>query len=175
MEKTKLYIKEHHTKKVSTLVVPIDYFFKHFPRDFFQEMVEKTNIYALQNNNNVKRTYLAEMTSFMGLRIMMGCLGLPRIKMYWNRALNIQIFPNTVSRDRFFELRKNLHFVNNLERPADSTDKLFKVRPFFDSLRRRCLELKREKYLSVDEQIVPFTKRLDIKQYIKNKPYPLGD
>ena len=31
-----------------------------------------------------------------------------------------------------------------------------------------------EEYVSVDEQIIPFTGKLSIKQYIKGKPYPWG-
>lgn len=61
-----------------------------------------------------------------------------------------------------------------MEKPENYEDKLYKVRPIIESVRRRCLELKLEEQLCVDEQIVPFTGHLSIKQYIKGKPCPWG-
>ncbi|KAJ8938648.1 hypothetical protein NQ314_011387 [Rhamnusium bicolor] len=79
-----------------------------------------------------------------------------------------------MSRDRFFQLRTNLHCVNNLEIPQNCNDKLYKVRPLYDAIRDRCLQLDLEENLCINEQIVPFRGQLSIKQYIKNKPTPWG-
>ncbi|KAL2082104.1 hypothetical protein ACEWY4_021922 [Coilia grayii] len=75
---------------------------------------------------------------------------------------------------RFFQLRTNLHVVNNNERPSDNTDVFYKVRPLYDSIRKRCLELQMEENLSIDEQIVPFRGKLSVLQYVKGKPEPWG-
>lgn len=74
--------------------------------------------------------------------------------------------------ERFFQLRSNLHVVNNLENPVDNKDKLYKVRPILNSVRNRLLQFKVEEVVSVDEQIIPLKCRLEIKQYVKDKPYP---
>ncbi|KAJ4445301.1 hypothetical protein ANN_07106 [Periplaneta americana] len=50
-------------------------------------------------------------------------------------------------------------------------DKLFKVRPFIDSVKA---ETEPEKYNSVDELIIPFKGRSSLKQYVKNKPHKWG-
>lgn len=79
-----------------------------------------------------------------------------------------------MARDRFFELRNNLHLVNNTRILNRCNDAFYKVRPIFDAVRNRCLELPLEKELCVDEQIVPFTGKHVAKQYIKGKPCPWG-
>jgi len=87
-----------------------------------------------------------------------------------------------MSRDRFFKLRSNWHFVNNLEKPADKNDTFYKVRfltsqsSLFDSIRQHLLSqpLEVEEEICVDEQMVPFTGTHNVKQYIKGKPHPWG-
>ncbi|KAG5896871.1 hypothetical protein JTB14_017685 [Gonioctena quinquepunctata] len=96
------------------------------------------------------------------------------IRMYWDKFFGIGIFLENMSRDRFFQLRSCLHLVNNLEKPENCVDKLYKVRPLIDVKRKRCLELQLEEELYVDEQIVPFTGTFAVKQYVKEKPCPWG-
>ncbi|MVN25617.1 hypothetical protein GO639_10720, partial [Staphylococcus aureus] len=75
-----------------------------------------------------------------GLHIITGCLKFPRLSMYWNKSLKVQIFHETMSINRFYKLRTNLHCVNNLD-DQNQNDKLWKVRPIFDSVLKRCKEL----------------------------------
>ena len=49
----------------------------------------------------------------------------------------------------------------------------YKVRPLYDSIRKRCLELPLEED-PIDELIVPFRGKLSVLQYIKGKPEPWG-
>lgn len=80
-----------------------------------------------------------------------------------------------MTKNRFFELRNNLHRVNNLETRPDCTDRFFKVRPIYDQIRKRMLELPMDKNVCVDEQMVPFRGQLEMKQYVKKgKPHPWG-
>lgn len=44
----------------------------------------------------------------------------------------------------------------------------------YESIRKGCFELDLEPNLCIDEQIVPFSGRLSIKQYVKGKPTPWG-
>ncbi|KAL3190274.1 hypothetical protein MRX96_019812 [Rhipicephalus microplus] len=74
---------------------------------------------------------------------------------------------------RFFKLRNNLHIVPE-DFGFDSEDRLWKVRPFMELIRKRCLELALEQECSVDEQMIPFKGQLSIKQYVKGKPSPWG-
>ncbi|KAJ8953512.1 hypothetical protein NQ318_023635 [Aromia moschata] len=145
----------------SNLPDPMYYFSKYITPHLIDEIVEKTNIYAQQNEKvRFIPTYKKEIETFIGLHILMGCLGFPRIRLYWEKALGVNVFENSMTRNRFFKLRTNLHVVNNLDRDPTNTDKFFKN----CNMRRNC----------VDEQICPFKGQLSSKQYIKGKPTPWG-
>ncbi|KAG5899650.1 hypothetical protein JTB14_036022 [Gonioctena quinquepunctata] len=138
-------------------------------------MADYTNIYALQQGKSFRSTTASQIMVLFALHIMIGCLNkFPRIRMYWEKFFGIGIFSENMSRDRFFQLRSCLHLVNNLEKPENCVDKLYKVRPLIDVIRKRCLELQLEEELCVDEQIVPFTGTFAIKQYVTGKPCPWG-
>ena len=104
----------------------------------------------------------------------MGVMKMPRVSMHWEAGMDIGIFRNTMSRDRFFQLWSHLHLVNNLEKPAENNDVFFKVRSLYDAIHRRCLELPLEEKLCVDDQLVPFRGSLSVRQYVKGKPHPWG-
>jgi hypothetical protein len=80
-----------------------------------------------------------------------------------------------MSRDRFFQLRVNLHFTNSVSNEIKKTNKLWKVQPIIDFVKNRCLEIDRSStYYSIDEQMVPFLGRCHIRQFVKGKPRPVG-
>lgn len=153
---------------------PLDYFQKYINDAEFENMANFTNIYAHQKNVQFKPTNSAEIRSLFGLHIAIGCLKFPKVRLFWDKTLYIHLFRETMSRDRFFQLRNNLHCVNNLDIPVNCEDKLYKVRPLYDAIRNRCTELHLEENLCIDEQIVPFRGHLSIKQYVKGKPTPWG-
>lgn len=75
---------------------------------------------------------------------MMGCLKFPRVHLFWDRALHVDIFPNIMSCERVFQLRNNLCIVNLLEMLEHHQDKIHKVHPLIDATRQRCVELSLE-------------------------------
>uniref|UniRef100_A0A3B1ICF6 PiggyBac transposable element-derived protein domain-containing protein n=1 Tax=Astyanax mexicanus TaxID=7994 RepID=A0A3B1ICF6_ASTMX len=154
---------------------PYEYFKRYIPDEIFSLMADNTNVYALQSATRCfKPTSSGEIKTLIGLHLAMGVMKMPRVSMYWEAGMDIGIFQNTMPRDRFFQLRSHLHLVNNLEKPAENTDVFFKVRPLYDVIRSRCLELPLEENLCVDEQMVPFRGTLSVKQFIKGKPHPWG-
>ena len=67
-----------------------------------------------------------------------------------------------MSRIRFTELKRFLHFVNKLD--YDSEDKLFKIRLTADAARQECNVIKSVPLQKVDEQIISFKiKSINIK------------
>jgi Transposase IS4 len=120
-------------------------------------MTEMTNLYAVQEQTTrYMNATLSEIQALIGLHVAMGVIKLPRVRLYWDSELSIGLFQGSLSRERFFQLRSRLHFVNNLARPAENKDVFFKFRPLYDSIRNRCLPLYLEEELCVDEQMVPF-------------------
>ncbi|GBP37758.1 PiggyBac transposable element-derived protein 3 [Eumeta japonica] len=154
---------------------PVDYYSRYVPKQLFQVMAEMTNLYATYSNKvRFKPTTAKEIEILFGLHLATGIFGYPCLKMYWETNISIPLFTENMARDRFFELRNNLHLVDNTATSGNSKDAFIKVRPIFDAVRKRCLDLPLEKNLCVDEQIVPFTGKHVAKQYIKGKPCPWG-
>ncbi|KAG8251040.1 hypothetical protein J6590_089080 [Homalodisca vitripennis] len=55
------------------------------------------------------------------------------------------------------------------------SNRLWKVQPIIDAVRKRCLELERGSgTYSIDEQIIPFLGSCPVRQVVKNKPRPVG-
>lgn len=158
-----------------TVKAPIEYYYKYVPKQLFGVMAEMTNLYAAQSNKHkFKSTYTGELEVLFGIHLATGVFSYPCLKMYWETNISIPLFTANMTRDRFFELRNNLHLVDNTKIPADCKDVFHKVRPIYDAVRNRCLELPLEQQLCVDEQMVPFTGKHVAKQYIKGKPCPWG-
>ncbi|GBM74764.1 Chimeric ERCC6-PGBD3 protein [Araneus ventricosus] len=166
------YIDTNISSNTSTVSTPLQYFIKCIPSEMFSEMTTYTNMHALQKGLSFKPTTKEELEVLFGLRIIMGTLKYPRVNLYWDNSVGIPTFVNCMTRDRFFQLRANLHLVDTMH--PNNEDRIYKVRPIFNSVRNRCLQLPVEKICSVDEQIVPFRGNLNIKQYMKNKPNPWG-
>ncbi|XP_064080670.1 piggyBac transposable element-derived protein 3-like [Macrobrachium nipponense] len=106
----------------------------------------------------------------------MSVLKMPRIRMYWQGMTRLPFIADAMPRDRFFKLRSALKFVddNKISAAQRSLDRVWKVRPLLEEIRKRCNELPREKKLSIDESIIPFRGRLNIKQHVPGKPNPDG-
>lgn len=154
---------------------PICYYNRYVPVELFEQMAEMTNLYAVQSGKTrFKPTSSYEIEILFGLHMATGVFNYPVLKMYWENHISIPLFTNNMARDRFFELRNNLHLVDNMKKPTNCTDVFYKVRPIYNAIRSRCLEIPLEKELCVDEQIVPFTGKHSAKQYIKGKPCPWG-
>ena len=83
-----------------------------------------------------------------------------------------------ISRDRFREISRYLHFVDNTSLPSRGSpgyDRLGKVRPVIDHLAEKFTSLyEPHKEVSVDEAMIKFTGRSSIKQYMPMKPIKRG-
>lgn len=55
----------------------------------------------------------------------------------------------------------------------EKRDKLWKLRPWFESFREKSLQVVPEEHNSVDETVIPFKGMFSsIKQYMRDKPHP---
>lgn len=90
--------------------------------------------------------------------------------MYWSIVLGMNVFLENMSTNRCFQLRTMLHLVKNLEGPNACTDKFYKDRSIMDAVLKRCKKLEMGQNISIDEQMIPFTGKINILQYVQNKP-----
>lgn len=172
--KIKWYTK-NRVEPVVELNAPIIFFMRYLTDNIFEQMANMTNLYATQKNiTRFVSTNIEEIKKFIGIHIVMGNLQFPRVEMYWSSACGIDIIKGTMNLKRFYKLRTSLHLVDITSREATNTDRLWKVRCIYDALKARYRELPLERNLCVDEQIVPFKGKLNIKQYVKNKPKKWG-
>ena len=121
-----------------------------------------------------------ELLAFFGFMIFMGLVRLPALHDYWKKdeIYNYNPIASRISRDRFFELQRYLHFANNSQLSARGTpgyNKLGKVQPVITSL---LIQFEDTYYLhrdvSVDEAMIPFKGRSSMKQYLPLKPVKRG-
>lgn len=154
----------------------LDYFKQYFSEEFYRNMHEKSEVGYHQRKGTLLNSSTAEMKHFIGATFMMSCLGYPQIRLYWARQTRVAAIADVVTRDRFFLLRKNIKVVNDLDISDEEkkADRLWRLRPFIEMIRTACLQLPRSPSASIDEQIIPFTGRTTLKQYVPGKPHPTG-
>ena len=121
-----------------------------------------------------------DIMAFLGFSILMGINRLPSVEDYWKRKSPLYFSPiaTRISRDRYRELFRFLHFVNNSglsARGTDGYDKLGKIRPLITYLSERFQSVYRpHREVAVDEAMVKFQGRSSLKQYLPMKPIKRG-
>lgn len=163
--------------ELKDLIIPVDYFKYFVTNDLLETIVLETNLYAIQKNSNF-RTDTEEIKKYFGVIVIMGIVKMPRYRCYWSKMLNYPVVTECFSRNRFEDMTKYLHFVNNdtivTDLKSPEYDKFAKVRPLLNYIREACMKVECENKCSIDEQIIPFKGKCKAKQYIPNKPNKWG-
>ena len=159
-----------------TLKQPIEYFKSFFTEEIFQIFVDQSNLYSTQKNvNKPLDVTVQEFEQWLGLTIHFSVSKLPSCRMHWDTSLGLyrEFAASYMSRDRFLEIKSNLHLVDN-NSITSYEDKLVKIRPLVNHLRAKFQNIPMDQELCIDEQMVPFKGASQIKQYIPSKPNKWG-
>lgn len=160
---------------VTFLHHPIYYFMQYFDDNIFETIATNTNLYATQKNiSDFKPTNKDEIQSFIGIQLIMSVIKAP-LNMFWDYMDCRFNIPNTMTEDRYIQLRDNLHIINNLDVPINNQDKFVKVRPLYDQIKKKCNSLPKSRKLSICEQMIPIKKIWSpkvLKKYKKGKSWP---
>jgi hypothetical protein len=133
-------------------------------------------MYAMSKLGKEIKTSPNEIKVLYGAHAMIDIIKYPRSHMYWQRGIQFESISQAITRDRFFLLRSYLHFVDLNNRPLQA-DRFWKIKPIIDSVRNACLSTRIPREVgrfSIYEQIIPILGHYHHRQYVRNKPRPVG-
>ncbi|KAL2089315.1 hypothetical protein ACEWY4_014003 [Coilia grayii] len=151
------------------------YFVQFFDGDLFQLIAEQTNLYSCQLIGASINTNVDELKSFVGIKLIMGVVRMPSMDDYWAEATRYPKIADVMPIKRFKCLSRFIHFQNN-ETSDPAQDRLCKVTPVLEHIRKKCLEIDSENQFSIDEMMVPYKgkKAGSLRQYLPSKPHHWG-
>jgi len=156
---------------------PLQYFKQIFDTNIIQNIVYQTNLYSVQKNGTSINTNTNEIEIFLGIHMVMSIVKMPTMRMYWANNSKYTAISDAMARNRFENLRANIHFNDNtycLPNNHPNHDKLFKIRPYIDAIQNNFKMIAPEEFTAIDEIIIPFKGRSVMKQYNKSKPHKWG-
>lgn len=115
-----------------------------------------------------------ELLAFIGLHIYMGIDSLPERRMYWEADTRHTTVASVLSRDRFESITRYLSVSEPVPAAAPRNPFTF-VRAFIASLNHSFpRHWNPGRHIALDESMVSFRGRSDIKQFVPGKPHPHG-
>lgn len=115
-----------------------------------------------------------ELFAFIGVHVFMGYDRLPELHAYWAEDSQHSFVTSLFSRNRFKQIARNLT-ISEPEADAAARNPISRVRELVAVLNRK---FKRHwsagRYIALDESMVAFKGRSDIKQFVPGKPHPHG-
>ncbi|GBP78767.1 Facilitated trehalose transporter Tret1 [Eumeta japonica] len=130
-------------------------------------------------NPSTKETNREELKAVFGLLMLAGLYRSNRqsiIDLWANDGTGIEIFRNTMTRQRFTFLVNNLRFDDASTRTERAAiDRLAPIRDVFEVFVKNCQSAYTPfEYLTIDEELVAFRGRCSFRQYIPSKPAKYG-
>ena len=147
-----------------------------FTEDMIEYVTTCTNRYAHEHCNNPNfTTSPTEIRKFCGILLLSGYHEVPHVSNYWSTQpdLGVPAAFNTMSRNRFQEIKRYIHFADN--KNLQPGDKMAKISPMYNKLNQQLVQYGMfHDLLSVDESMVPYYGRHSSKMFIKGKPIRFG-
>ena len=154
-------------------ISPLSYFQKFITPKLIDEIVAQTNLYSFQKKHKNIKTSLSEIMVLIVMSIKMGIVSLSSYANYWSRELRYPPVVEVISRNRYQELIRYLHFVDNTT--VNKRNKLGKIKPVIEAVRNECIKIEPEEFQNIDEQIIPSkTKFSSIRQYNPQENQKMG-
>ena len=151
------------------------HFSGYFTVALMSTVVEQNNIYAQQvlGGNGVGNwtdVMESDILVLLGFAILVGINQLPSLADYWKK--------NQITRDRFLQIWRFLHFVDNStlsNRSDPEYDRLCRIHPVINSVLQACeANYRPHRHQSIDEAMIAFKGRNSIKQCMPKKPTKRG-
>lgn len=139
-------------------------------------LLVETNRYSMQKTGENANISAEEIRCFLGILILSGYSRVPSKRMYWenNADVNNILVSQAMRRNRFEQILRFFHCENN-ENFVPNTDKLWKIRPFIEKLKKNFSNYFIPKQsLSFDESMIKYFGKSSLKQFIRGKPIRFG-
>jgi len=160
------------SSEIMELETPLQFFKYLFTDEIVAHIVEHTILYAVQEcPENALKITTTDIERFIGICMYMSINRFSSCRNYWSIRFRVNYVADVMTYNSFAKIKRFLHFSNN---ELSTDDRLVKVRPVVDMLRRRFQLVPFEEHLSIDEQIIPFKGRHGLKQYMPKKPHKWG-
>ncbi|XP_067140293.1 piggyBac transposable element-derived protein 4-like [Centruroides vittatus] len=162
---------------------PLEYFRLFFDINLVNIIVRATNRYVMQQPKTSRKQWDPVTTDdiyvFFTICIIQGIVHKPEQRMYWatNEIFLTPIFSKLMSKNRFIQINKNLHFSSNdnYDPTTHPNPKINKIWPIVTNLNKKFSDLYvPERDISVDESLMLYKGRLSWKQYIPLKRSRFG-
>ncbi|XP_055910782.1 piggyBac transposable element-derived protein 3-like [Eupeodes corollae] len=157
---------------------PLQYFLYFFDDDLLEHIAEESTKYSIQKDPSkpllVSKT---DTKKFLGICLLLGLVPQPNIRMFWDSDLGLPIITETMTLTDFEKIRSVIHFNDNqnfIPRDQLGHDRLFRIRPILEALKKKCQAVPKRETLSVDEQMCATKACNFLRQYLPNKPHKWG-
>ncbi|XP_039301414.1 piggyBac transposable element-derived protein 3-like, partial [Nilaparvata lugens] len=116
------------------------------------------------------------MKKWLGISFVIAAVQYPQLRMYWMKKWRVPLVANAMPREKYFLIRRSLKLVYDDDVPEEKrkADRLWKVRPLINAIQNGCLKQNRMDHICIDEMMIPFSGHTSLKQYVPNKPNPVG-
>jgi len=164
------------TRPLSSVVQSsISLFRQYFTHEFLSEICEQSNLYAHQVNPESNfHLSVDDLEIFLGVCLYMGLFRLPNTALFWKSGTRVDQVADHMSRNRFHDIKRYLHFVDNCSKP-NNPPKDFKFKPLIEQFNSVAASIEADECLAVDEQILPYKgKKNVLRQYNPRKPKKWG-
>ena len=120
------------------ILEPIEYCTRFLDDDFLNNIVEESNKYAIQTNPDKPLDLTKnELEQFIGILYAMSLVKMPSTRLYWSKEFYFDKVAGVMRINRFEKIKQFLHCNDNLARPENCDDRLYKIRPVVDALKKK--------------------------------------
>lgn len=98
---------------------PYSVFIQLFTESLFEKIRTETIKYAVQNGKENFNLSIKELKVFFAINIAMTYIKYPNVRMYWSsqEGLRMNLIADAMTCNRFAEIKRFIHFVDNYEKP----------------------------------------------------------
>ncbi len=146
-------------QKLSCDTSPSEILSKLLGEDAWDIIAVQTNLYAQQQGapSSYKPATADDIKALLGVLVLQSVFVYNEVTDYWSAEFGLDAVRGVFTRDRFLELMRYFHLVNNDNK--DPTDPFWKLRWLLDRMDRSRRFLAAGRYLTVDERLIPFKVR----------------